>query len=339
MAGFDGSLAITTYQAGKVVLIGWDGKQVTVLPRHFDKPMGLAVDWPRMALATRYEITLFADAPLLASDYLEHERGKYDALVLPRATYWTGDLNTHDLAYAADGLWMVASRLSCLARPSATYNLEPVWKPPFVTDVAPEDRCHLNGLCVVEGRPKYVTCLGTTDTPGGWREEKATGGVVIEVDTGAVVLGGLAMPHSPRWHAGKLWVLNSGAGELLTVDLASRRSEVVCALPGYLRGLAFAGRCALVGLCQVREKHIFGGLPVQERHEKLDCGVAVVDVQNGSQVGRLAFTGGATEVYDVQVLPTVRRPTLLNRDIESWQHALTAPGFAYWLRPSNVISD
>ena len=339
MAGFDGSLAITTYQAGKVVLVGWDGRQVTVLPRHFDKPMGLAVDWPRLALATRYEITLFANAPLLAPDYLEQERGKYDALILPRVSYWTGDMNTHDLAYAADGLWLAATRLSCLARLSAEYNLVPVWRPPFVSEVAPEDRCHLNGLCVVDGRPKYVTCLGETDSPGAWRENKAMGGVVLDVPTGEVVLRGLAMPHSPRWHDGRLWVLNSGAGELLRVDAQAGRAEDVCALPGYLRGLALTGDVALVGLCQVRERHIFGGLPVQKRHESLVCGVAVVDLRTGRAVGRLTFTAGATEVYDVQILPKVRRPAFLNRDKDDHRQALVAPGFAYWLRKGNIVQE
>jgi uncharacterized protein (TIGR03032 family) len=337
MAGFDGSLAITTYQAGKVVLVGWDGKRVTVLPRHFEKPMGLAVDWPRVALATRNEITLFANAPLLAPDYLETERGKYDALLLPRASYWTGDLHTHDLAFAADGLWLVATRLSCLARPSAEYSLVPVWKPPFVSEVAPEDRCHLNGLCVMDGKPRFVTCLGMSDTPGGWREQKATGGVVVAVDTGEIILQGLAMPHSPRWYAGRLWLLNSGTGEVLALNSEDGQAEIVTILPGYLRGLAFAGRHALVGLCQVREKHIFGGLPVQERNSKLLCGVAAVDLRRGVQVGLLQFTAGATEVYDVQVLPSVRRPALINRDKEAHRQALTAPEFAYWLRASNVV--
>jgi uncharacterized protein (TIGR03032 family) len=339
IANFNGSLAITTYQAGKVVLVGWDGRQVTVLPRNFEKPMGLAVDWPRMALATKHEVCLFADAPLLAPDYLEHERGKYDALLLPRASYWTGDVFAHDLAYAADGLWVVATRFSCLARLSAEYNLVPDWKPPFVGEVAPEDRCHLNGLAVVDGRPKYVTCLGATDTPGGWRDEKATGGLVADVDTGAVVLQGLAMPHSPRWHAGRLWVLNSGAGELLAVDPTVGRADVVCALPGYLRGLCFAGPYALVGLCQVRETHIFGGLPVQQRHAKLLCGVAVVDFRTGVQRGLLEFTAGATEIYDIQALPGVRRPALVNRDKEAHCQAFNAPTFAYWLRPSNIARD
>ena len=135
-----------------------------------------------------------------------------------------------------------------------------------MTDLVPEDRCHLNGLAVRDGQPRYVTALGTTDTAGGWRERKADGGVLIDVRTSEILVRGLSMPHSPRWYDNRLWVLNSGTGELLVVDPESGRCDVACSLPGYLRGLTFVGPYALVGLCKIREKHIFGGLPVQQTH-------------------------------------------------------------------------
>ncbi|MBX7105513.1 MAG: TIGR03032 family protein [Gemmataceae bacterium] len=339
MAQANGSLAITTYQAGKVVIVGWDGRQVNVLLRHFDKPMGLAHSGRRIALATRHEITLFADAPLLAHDYLENQRGTYDALYLPRVSYWTGDLNVHDVAYADDGLWVVATRFCCLARLSDEYSFVPVWRPPFLTDTVPEDRCHLNGLAVVDGKPAFVTALGTTDVVGGWRADKATGGIVMRYPDGEIITRGLAMPHSPRWHDGRLWVLNSGGGELWRIDPATGHHDVVCALPGYLRGLAFVGHYALIGMCQIREKHIFGGLPVQTRHPMLHCGVALIDTRTGLELGRLAFTTGAQELFEVAFLPGLRRPMLLNRDKPATRDAFTAPDFSYWLRPSNIIED
>jgi uncharacterized protein (TIGR03032 family) len=334
-----GSLAITTYQAGKVVLVGWDGRQVTILLRHFDKPMGLAAAGRKMALATRHELCLFADAPLLAPDYLEQHRNVYDALYLPRVSYWTGDLNVHDVAYGTDGLWVVATRFCCLAKLSDEYSFVPVWRPPFLSETVPEDRCHLNGLAMVDGKPKYVTALGETDTVGGWRPGKATGGLVMEVDTGRVLTRGLAMPHSPRWHNGALWVLNSGAGELWRVDPASGRHDIVCTLPGYLRGLSFVGNFALVGLCQIRENHIFGGLPVQDRFPKLLCAIMLIDTRTGQRLGKLEFTSGGQELFEVLFLPGLRRPMLLNRDKPATRDAFTAPEFSYWLRPSNMIED
>lgn len=343
MSTVSGSVAATTYQAGKVVLAGWNGFQVTLLLRQFEKPMGLAVNGTGLALACRHEVWFFANAPLLANDYLENQRGRYDALYLPRTAWFTGDLNLHDIAFGDDGasegdtLWLVNTRFSCLAALSPRFNFLPVWQPSFISQLAPEDRCHLNGIGMEGGRPKYVTALGATDEAGGWRANKAAGGVMIDVDSGAIALAGLSMPHSPRFHDGKWWLLNSGAGELWAVDPKRGDHDVVCALPGYLRGLCFVGSYALVGMSQVRERHIFGNLPVQERHQKLLCGIAVVDLRSGALAGMLEFTAGCRELYDVQFLPGVRQPMILNVQNEAVRQAVAAPEFSYWLRPSSEI--
>jgi uncharacterized protein (TIGR03032 family) len=334
-----GSLAVTTYQAGKVAMIGWDGRQVTLLMRHFDKPLGLAVEGNRIALASRHDLWIFANAPLLAPEYLEDQPGRYDALYLPRVTFHTGDLHTHDVVFQGDDLLLVNTRFSCLARLSHDYSFTPVWRPKFVTDLVPEDRCHLNGVVVLEGRPKYVTALGTTDTAGAWRENKAAGGVLIDVETDEIVCDGLSMPHSPRWYQDRLWVLNSGTGELLIVDVSSGRTTPVCGLPGYLRGLCFVGPYALIGLSKIREKHIFGGLPIQKRYDKLLCGVAVVDLRIGAGVGMFEFTQGCEELYDVRFLPGVRRPMILNLEKTAVRQAITNPDSSFWLRASSEIRD
>ena len=339
LAGMNGCVVLTTYQAGKVVLVGWDGRQVSVMARDFPKPMGLATDGPRILLATRHEVVLLANAPALASDFSPAEPGRYDALYLPRVRYLTGDLNVHDVGLGADGPWITATRFSCLARLSHAYSFVPAWHPPFVSDVVPEDRCHLNGLAMVQGQPRYVTCLGTTDTPGGWRPNKADGGVVVDVTDGSVRLHGLSMPHSPRWHEGRLWLLDSGRGELVRTDPGAGVRETVCGLSSYLRGLCLVGRYALVGLCQIREQHIFGNLPVQRAGARLLCGVAIVDTTTGGQIGLLEFTAGCTEVFEVAWLAGVRRPMLLNPTHSAQLEAFTAPAFSYWLRPSNLIAD
>jgi len=339
IAQIGGSLCVSTYQAGKVAMIGWDGRRVTLLMRHFDKPLGLRAKGNRLVLATRHDLWMFTNAPLLAHEYLEDQPGRYDGLYLPRVTYHTGDLNTHDVAFAGDDLLLVASRFSCLARLSYDFSFRPVWKPDFITDLVPEDRCHLNGLAIREGRPRYVTALGTTDAAGAWREEKATGGVLIDLQSDEIMLGGMAMPHSPRWHDGKLWVLNSGTGELLQVDPVSGQDEVVCALPGYLRGLCFVGPYAVVGLSKIRERHIFGGLPIQERYDKLLCAVAVVDTRSGGQVGLFEYTAGCEELYEVEFLPNVRRPMVLNFDRPAARQAITNPESCFWLRAGGQVTD
>jgi uncharacterized protein (TIGR03032 family) len=335
LAKTNGALAVSTYQAGKVALIGWDGRRATLLMRQFDKPLGLATQGDRLALATRHDVTLFANAPLLAPDCIEEEPGRYDSLYLPRATYHTGDLNVHDVAILGDEIWLVVTRFSCLAKLSYDFSFAPVWRPSFISDLVPEDRCHLNGVAIRDGRPRYVTALGTTDVAGTWREKKASGGVLIDVDANEIVVRGLSMPHSPRWHEGRLWMLNSGTGELLTVDLQSGRFDAVCGLPGYLRGLCMCGPYALIGLSKIRERHIFGGLPVQERCPNLLCGVSVVDVRIGREVGFFEFTAGCEELYDVQFLPGVRRPMILSVEKPESRLAVTNPDSSYWLRPSS----
>jgi uncharacterized protein (TIGR03032 family) len=327
------AIAITTYQAGKLVLVGWDGRRVTVLPRTFDRPMGLSIAGRRLALATRLDLCIFADCPALARDYRPDQPGRYEALYLPRVSYHTGDLNSHDVGFGAEGIWIVATRFSCLALAEADYNFRPRWRPPFISEIVPEDRCHLNGMAMVEGRPRFVTALGRSDVVAGWRPRKLDGGLVLDVDSGEVVLAGLCMPHSPRWHAGALWVLNSGAGELWKIDPRDGRHEIIATLPGYARGLGFLGPYALVGLGKIRQSRIVGGLPVERRHPRLICGLAVVDVRTGAQQGTFEFTSGCFELYDVTALPGVRRPLILNLAHEAAQQAFSAPEFAYWLRP------
>lgn len=334
LAQAGGSIALTTYQAGKVALIGWDGAQLTLLMRQFDKPLGLAVEGSRLALATRTDVVILANAPLLAGDYLESQPGRYDALYLPRVTFHTGDVGTHDVVFHQGSVTIVNTKFSCLARLSWEHSFEPIWKPPFITDIVPEDRCHLNGVAVVEGQLRFATAHAATDSPAGWRKCRTNGGVLIEIPTGEIVLRGLCMPHSPRWHDGRLWLLNSGAGELLVWQPGSSRTDVVCRLPGYLRGLCLVGGYALVGLSKIREKYLFGGVPVEQYFPQLACGVCIVDLSRGEPVGWFEFTAGCTELYEVQFLPGIRRPMILNLEKPASREAFALPQCSFWIRSS-----
>src|SRR5262249_1568586 len=155
------------------------------------------------------------------------------------------------------------------------YSFVPRWRPPFITKLAAEDRCHLNGLVLVDGRPKYVTALAETDTPQGWRPNKATSGCLIDVSSGRTLARGFAMPHSPRVHQGRVWLLDSGAGRLVAVDPVTGEVSAVAEQPGYARGLALYGSYAFVGQSKIRETAVFGGVPIAERREGLRCGVGM----------------------------------------------------------------
>src|SRR5262249_26248602 len=192
----------------------------------------------------------------------------------------------------------------------------PRWRPPFVTALAAEDRCHLNGLALAAGErgvsaPRFVSALGETDTPGGWRPNKAHGGCLIEVPSGEVVARGLSMPHSPRLHDRRLWLLESGTGRLLLVDATFGHMETVAELPGFSRGLALGGLYAFIGLSRIRETSTFGGLPIAERVAELKCGVAVVDLRGGEVIGLLEFQTAVEEIFAVEILPGLRFPEVV----------------------------
>lgn len=342
MARCGGSLWLTTYQAGKVAVLGWDGRQLTVTMRTFRKAMGLALAGDRLALSTQEEVLIFGEGGALTYGYREDAPGAHDALYLPRSRHLTGDLFTHDLAWGEDGLWLVNTRFSCLCHLSDRFNFVPKWRPFFITELAPEDRCHLNGLAMVNGHPKYVTGLGVSNEVGGWRSHKADGGMVMDVERNEVVLWGLSMPHSPVWYQDHLWFHNSGRGELWRWHPATGQTTVVAELPGYGRGLAMVtledGRTyAIAGTCQIREQHIFGGLPIQQRLAKLVCAVLVIDVATGQEVGRFHFQQGCQELYGIQFLAGKTRPALLDPTDETATKGFVCPEVAYWLRPSALL--
>lgn len=305
------TVVISTYQAGKLLLVGHDGKQMTVNMRDMHAPMGLAVDGNRLGVALRDSVVVFADDPGAAAVLPGHPPGFFEHLYLPRVTYSTGDIRAHELSFGGGGLWVVNTRYSCLCSPSDERAFEPRWQPRFVSACVPEDRCHLSGLAMDGGSPAYVTAHAATDTRDGWREHKAGGGVVIDVATGEPFARGFTMPHSPRIARGALWVCDSGEGALLRVDRASGERTVIAKLPGFTRGLCLTGRHALVGLSKIREAKVFGGLAIAAYLPQLVCGVAVVNVETGKTEGRLRFTSGCEEIFDVAVLPGRRRVQLL----------------------------
>lgn len=310
-------LMFTTYQAGKLVVLRSDGQRVSALLRHFPKPMGVAVDRDRLALGVHNQIIYMQDDPhtaaqLETADEKSAVRNTHDACYLPMFSYVTSDIQVHEMAWGADdNLWVVNTRFSCLCHPSLSYSFEPVWRPPFITELAAEDRCHLNGVAMVGGQPRYVTAMGQTNERQGWRDNKVSGGVVLEVPTGEVVAQGLAMPHSPRVWQGRLWVLNSGLGAFQLVDEQSGQLETVVSLPGYTRGLAFAGKYAFVGTSMIREKRHFGGLQIEKLGDDLRCGVFAIDLETGRVAEFMEFRKGCTELFDVQVLTEHQWPSVI----------------------------
>lgn len=305
----DISLAVSTYQAGKVIFVRQDNGVINTHFRDFGKPMGIAADASRLTVGGQNTVWTYRNLPAVARKL--EPAGKHDACYLPRQIHVTGDIDIHELAYADDGeLWLVNTRFCTLCTLDPDNSFNPRWRPPFVTALAPEDRCHLNGLAMVDGKPRFITALGETDTVGGWRENKRNGGLLMDVTTNEILLRGLSMPHSPRWYQNKLWVLESGEGSLACVDLENKKVNTVCQLPGFTRGISFLGPLAFIGLSQVRESATFSGIPLVERVKERTCGVWVVNINTGETLGFLRFDSGVQEIFAVQVLPA-RFPELL----------------------------
>jgi uncharacterized protein (TIGR03032 family) len=320
-----GTLLVSTYQSGRLIAVRADGASLNTHFRAFPSPMGIAVGRDVLALGTQRHVWEYRNQPEVGRKL--PPPGRHDACFLPRTAHITGDIRIHELAFGTDGLWIVNTRFSCLCGLDGEHSFVPRWRPPFVSGLAPDDRCHLNGLAMVDGRPRYLTALGATDAPQGWREAKAHGGVLLDWPSGEIVARGLSMPHSPRWYQDKLWVLESGKGEIGVVDLATGKVQTVAQLPGFTRGLAFAGPYALVGLSQVRESNIFGGIPLTERVQEKLCGVWLIDTRSGQIAGFLRFEGLVQEIFDLQLLPA-RWPEIAEPDSDLLAGAFTLPAEA-----------
>lgn len=318
------SVAVSTYQAGRLVLLRADGAGVNTHFRGFARPMGLAVAPGRLALGAYSEIVEFRNMPALAARL---EPAGHDAAYLLRRRHLTGAIDIHEMAYADDGtLWFVNTRFSCLCTLDEAHSFVPRWRPQFISHYAAEDRCHLNGLALRDGAPRYVTALGESNTAQGWRANTRDGGVLIDSAENRVIARGLCMPHSPRWHQGRLWLLESGRGALVCVDPVTGEKRDVARVPGFARGLDFVGDVALIGLSQLRESNAFTDIPVTATNVERRSGVWAVHAHSGATLAFLTFTGGVREIFAVQALPALYPDLIAEGELLATAYAL--PGGA-----------
>ena len=318
------SLAFTTYQSGKLFLIGLqpDGR-LSVFERTFNRCLGLWGDGQTLWMTSLYQLWRFENA-------LEPGQvaNGYDRVYVPQVGYVTGDLDIHDVALDGDGKVVFVNTLfGCLATTSDRHSFVPLWQPPFLSKLAAEDRCHLNGLAMEAGRPAYVSSVSQSDVADGWRERRHDGGCVIDVRTNEILVTGLSMPHSPRVYRDQLWLLDSGTGYFGRVDRASHTFEPLTFCPGFLRGLSFIGDYAVVGLSQCRENRTFQGLALDDNLKSHDaeahCGLCIIDLRTGDMVHWLWLQGVVRELYDVVVLPGVRRPSALGFKTDEIRRTIT----------------
>jgi uncharacterized protein (TIGR03032 family) len=326
------TLAISTYQAGKVIFLSAiSNHELMQLPRTFNKAMGMAVNGDKLAISTKDEVIVLVNSPALATSYPKNPN-TYDGMYMPRCTYYTGRLDIHDLHYGNEGLWAVNTSFSCLSLIDENYSYIPKWTPPFIKDLEHDDYCHLNGMAMLDGKPTYVTTLGQSSEPKGWKETITSGGLIIDVASGETILRNLAMPHSPRVYDGKLYVLLSAQGELVVCDTDKGTYELAAKVPGFVRGMVKYGDYLFIGRSLLRESSTsfkkLQELPVGK--EAKFSGITVVHFPTGNVVGELNYQNSVEEIYDIQVLPNLRRPGILNTETEAYTMGLSTPGKTFW---------
>ncbi len=324
------TLAISTYQAGKVVFISPQNEDSLIqLPRTFKKAMGITLHGGKMAVATQDEVIVLNNSIQLAQHY-PGKPNTYDALFMPRATYYTGQIDIHDLDWGKNGdLYAVNTSFSCLIKIDDNYSFTPIWQPPFIDQLVSEDRCHLNGMAMQDGTPKYVTAFNDGNSRQSWREVVTTGGILMDVQTNEYIARGLPMPHSPRVFDDELYVLFSATGELTRINKASGTYEIICQLDGFVRGLARHGDYVFIGLSKLRKNSsTFSKLAIADKADY--SGVAIIHLPTRAKVGLIKYLSSVDEIYDVQVIPDVLRPGILNTIKPDYKLGLSTPQSTYW---------
>lgn len=306
------NLAFTTYQVGKIFMIGNnpDGS-VHISERTFPRCMGLAIKDNTIWMSSIFQIWRFENSLLPGQSF----QG-YDKVYIPQMAYTTGDIDIHDIIIDQNGKPIFINTLfSCIAAISETHSFKPLWKPEFISKLAPEDRCHLNGLAGLNGKAKYVSLVGKSDVADGWREHRGNGGLIIDVETNEVVCEGLSMPHSPRIYKDKLWLLNAGTGYFGYVDIAQKKFVPMTFCSGFLRGMAFIGDFAIVGMSKNRENRTFEGLALdqnmKDKGASPKCEIQIISLDNGDVVEWVQIEGIVRELYDVMAMSDITRPLII----------------------------
>ena len=331
------SIAISTYQAGKLIFISpKDENTLVQLPRHFEKLMGIAEDVKKdkLALACKDEVIVFSNSKELACHYPKSPY-KYDALYMPRVTYYTGPLDIHDLSFGRNGeLFAVNTLFSCIIKINDDYNFSPYWTPSFIDKLVSEDRCHLNGMAMKNGIPKYATAFNQGNTPQSWREDITKSGVIFDLDTHETIADNLPMPHSPRLFGDDLFVLLSATGELVKIDINTGKYEVIVKLDGFVRGMSLYKDYLFIGLSKLRKNSsTFGKLDFAKKANQ--SGIMVIHLPTGSIAGNILYLSSLDEIYDVHIIPDKIRPNILNTIKPDHKSGLMTPEGTFWAKSNN----
>ncbi|WP_417334696.1 TIGR03032 family protein [Halarcobacter sp.] len=292
------TILLSTYQTNKIMIIGQENNKFDIRYKEFPKPMGMCKKNGKLFAGLGHGVYQFSNYTGVAQNI----EGNFDACYIPQNIHFTGDIDIHEMEYCQEQLYFINTKFSCLCIKEPHNSFKPIWKPPFISLLQPIDKCHLNGFSIKDGEPRYVTMLGETDEPLGWRANKANGGLLMDIKTNEILCKGLSMPHSPRWYEDKLYVLESGKGTINYYDFKKKKLVEIAKVPGFTRGLDIVGDFAFIGVSKVRESATFSGLEITKLPKRVS-GVWIVNIKTGEVVSFVEFTSGLDEVFAITVLP------------------------------------
>lgn len=346
------SLAVTSYQSARLIFIRSDGENIDTHLKAFPRPMGIYCDESRITLGTFSEVLEFKRTDDIlkqikngeldreekfSKKILEKDKEKMkalrearkqeldevkkaDSLFLSRASITTGMINIHDIAWGDEGLWVVNSTFSCLSTLSPEHSFVARWKPHFISELVPEDRCHLNGMAMKDGKPKYVTTFNKEDSRDSWSDGRVDDGTLIDIDTNKILLDGMIMPHSPKVYEDEVYVCESGLGLVWKYNPKTKEKTQVIKLQGFTRGLYFYGGLMFVGLSQVRASSIKNPIPLTKEYDETYSGIWIINLQDNFEVAHIKFDGDIDQVYDISILPQSTYPELLKTNSSLTRH-------------------
>jgi uncharacterized protein (TIGR03032 family) len=315
---------LAAIRPGAMIAFGAEGNALTISCTPVAQPMGVAWNGKLLAIGGRRDIMVFAPSTRLA-EHMPGREGRHDVIFVPTALYRTGECMIHEMAIDGPSVVFTNTLFSCLARVDGTQSFLPLWRPSFISQLTPEDRCHLNSFATAGKRIRYATAFAQTDAYQGFRALPADSGIIIDVERNAVVVSGLSRPHSVRLFDGRLYVLNSGAGEVLRVDPDARTSETLAVLPGFTRGLRRHGQVMFVGLSTLRAAAISLDLPLAARGDALFAGIAALDMETGRVLGTIRLPPEVEELFDFVVMPGIRRALVFDPVLDAPLVAIEIP--------------
>lgn len=326
------SIVFSTYQAGKIFFLSSvNGSNLQMYAKNFPRPMGIALEEGKMAIANKSRVDIFSRSGSLAHAFPPRPK-HFDTLFVPQTTYYTGMADIHELNWGNEGLWAVNTAFSCLCKMDDRYSFKPQWKPEFITELAPEDRCHLNGLAMKDGKPFCVSVFDKTNTKEGWRNGKADTGMLINVETNEIIVDSLSMPHSPFYNDGKIYFLQSAIGGVFVYDLERKKLSQISKLTCFARGLDLFEDYLIVGGSKLRDtSSLFSG--IAETIPDGLAGVYVINKYTGEQEARITFTENITEIFSVHIIKDTLRPAILTQNDEEAATFIMAPNNqCYWMK-------